>query len=305
MAVYAQGSRSSLAIGEETSFGQEASSFTKVPIKTHSLNLSKEPLKGSDIQEDRMPRVSRHGTRSAAGSIEVDLRKGNYDALLESALLGAFDSADELVVGTEPKFFTIEDAMNDAGVYRLFTGMTVSSMGINITPTGQLVETTFEMVGKDMVTNNSAKTATAAQKNDPFGPHDGEMYEGGIGTGDLINIVSSINFTVTNSFAPAYAVGQRTAPHLEFGRSIIEGTMSVYVEDDALINKFLDEVESAIQVSVDDASQSNPYTFFMPRVKFNGANVPLADPQSRIIELPFEALYDTGEATQLRITRTS
>lgn len=74
---FAQGSRSALSVGVEGTFGTEASSYDLVPIKTHSLDLTKERLQGMDIQADRMPRVSRHGNRQAAGSIEVDLRMGN------------------------------------------------------------------------------------------------------------------------------------------------------------------------------------------------------------------------------------
>ena len=301
---FAQGSRSSLAIGVETTFGTAASTYTNLPIKTHSLDLTKERLQGQDIQSDRMPRVDRHGNRNAAGSIEVDLRKGNYDDLLESALLSSFDSADEMVIGTTPKFLTLEDRMEDISQFRLFTGMTVSTMNISIAP-NQMVETSFDMVGKDMSVSGTGKTVSASTVNSPFDSYNGAIYEGGVGSGDLVNVITSISFSVTNSFAPTFVVGSATAPQLEFGRSVIEGTMSVYAEDATFINKFLNETESSFQVSVDDPSGSNAYTFLMPRVKYNGASVPLANEQSRIIELPFVALYDTVEGTQMVVTRST
>ena len=301
---FAQGSRSSLAIGVETTFGTAASTYTNLPIKTHSLDLTKERLQGQDIQSDRMPRVDRHGNRNAAGSIEVDLRKGNYDDLLESALLSSFDSADEMVIGTTPKFLTLEDRMEDISQFRLFTGMTVSTMNISIAP-NQMVETSFDMVGKDMSVSGTGKTVSASTVNSPFDSYNGAIYEGGVGSGDLVNVITSISFSVTNSFAPTFVVGSATAPQLEFGRSVIEGTMSVYAEDATFINKFLNETESSFQVSVDDPSGSNAYTFLMPRVKYNGASVPLANEQSRIIELPFVALYDSVEGTQMVVTRST
>ena len=301
---FAQGSRSSLAIGVETTFGTAASTYTNLPIKTHSLDLTKERLQGQDIQSDRMPRVDRHGNRNAAGSIEVDLRKGNYDDLLESALLSSFDSADEMVIGTTPKFLTLEDRMEDISQFRLFTGMTVSTMNISIAP-NQMVETSFDMVGKDMSISGTGKTVSASTVNSPFDSYNGAIYEGGVGSGDLVNVITSISFSVTNSFAPTFVVGSATAPQLEFGRSVIEGTMTVYAEDATFINKFLNETESSFQVSVDDPSGSNAYTFLMPRVKYNGAPVPLANEQSRIIELPFVALYDSVEGTQMVVTRST
>ena len=81
--------------------------------------------------------------------------------------------------------------------------------------------------------------------------------------------------------------------------------MTVYYENETLINKYLNESESELQVEVDDPTGSNPYTFYFPRVKYNGADVPLANPQSRIITLPFVSLYDGTEASNLTLTRTS
>ena len=110
---------------------------------------------------------------------------------------------------------------------------------------------------------------------------------------------------MTNSLAPTFVVGADNAQSLEFGRAVVEGTMTVYYEDQTLINKFLNETESSIEVSIDDPTGANPYTFLFPRVKYNGASVPLQNPQSRLITLPFVALYDTVENTNLKMTRTS
>lgn len=302
--MFAQGSRSSLGIGVQSDFDTVATTFTNLPIKTHSLDLTKERLQGQDIQSDRMQRVDRHGNRNAAGSIEVDLRKGNYDDLLESAFLSTFDSSDEITIGTTPKFLTLEDAMNDIDQYRLFTGMTVSTASFSIAP-NQMVETSFEMVGKDMSISGTGKTVGASTTNSPFDSYNGAIYEGGVATSDLIGLITSIEFSITNSFAPTFVVGSATAPHLDFGRAIIEGTISAYVEDAVLLNKFLNETESELEVSVDDPSGANSYTFLMPRIKYNGGSVPLANEQSRIMELPFVALRDDTEETALKLTRTS
>ena len=81
--------------------------------------------------------------------------------------------------------------------------------------------------------------------------------------------------------------------------------MTVYYEDAALINKFLAETESSIEVSIDDPTGANPYTFLFPKVKYNGASVPVQNPQSRLITLPFVSLYDGTEGTNLKLTRTA
>ena len=306
---FAQGSRSALRYIAETAYGTTPASptFAELPIKTHSLNLTKERLEGNDIQADRMPRVDRHGNRSAGGSIEVDLRKGDFDEFLESAFMNSF-STDTLKIGTTPLFMSIEDAALDISEFRLFTGMTVSTATFSIAP-NQMVNTTFDMVGKNMAQGSSTAstggTPSAISTNAPFDSYNGSIFEGGVATADELGIVTSLEFSVTNSFAPTFVIGDDTAPQLEFGRAVVEGTMTVYYENETLINKFLNETESELQVEVDDPTGSNPYTFYFPRVKYNGADVPLANPQSRIITLPFVSLYDGTEGSNLTLTRTS
>ena len=302
---FAQGSRSSLAYIAETTFGTTPSTptFANLPINSHSLDLTKDRVEGNEIQADRMSRVDRHGNKQAGGSIEVDLRKGDYDELLESAFFNSY-ATDVLKVGTTPKYFSMEDAANDVNQFRLFTGLAVSSVNFSIAP-NQMVTSTFEMVGKGMTqaatTGSTGGAPTASSTNSPFDSYSGTISDGGSG----ISIVTSIDFSLTNSLAPTFVVGADNAQSLEFGRAVVEGTMTVYYQDQTLINKFLNETESSIEVSIDDPTGANPYTFLFPRVKYNGASVPLQNPQSRLITLPFVALYDTVENTNLKMTRTS
>ena len=300
---FAQGSRSSLAYIAESTFGTTPSTPTlaNLPINSHSLDLTKDRVEGNEIQADRMPRVDRHGNRQAGGSIEVDLRKGDFDSLMESAFLNTF-STNVLKIGTTPKFFSMEDRAVDITQYRLFKGLAVSTMSVSIAP-NQMVTGTFEMVGKNMTQSSTSATAspiTAASANAPFDSYSGIISDGGSG----IAIVTSIDFSVSNSFAPTFVVGSSTTPQLEYGRAVVEGTMTVYYENADLINKFLNETESSIEVTVDDPTGSSDYTFLFPRVKYNGAAVPLANPQSRLITLPFVSLYDSTESTNLKLTRS-
>jgi hypothetical protein len=267
------------------------------------LDLTKDRVEGNEIQADRMTRVDRHGNKQAGGSIEVDLRKGDYDELLESAFFNSY-ATNILKVGTTPKFFTIEDAANDINQFRLFTGMAVSTASFSIAP-NQMVTATFDMVGKGMTqagtTGSTGGAPTPSTTNSPFDSYSGTITDGGSG----ISIVTSIDFSLSNSLAPTFVVGADNAQSLEFGSAVVEGTMTVYYEDETLINKFLNETESSNTVSVDDPTGSNAYTFEFPRVKYNGASVPLQNPQSRLITLPFVALYDTTENTNLKMTRTA
>jgi len=301
---FAQGSRSRLAFGVESTFGTAATSYTNLPFNSHSLNLSKERVAGNEIQPDRMPRVDRHGNKSVAGDITVDLRDSAYEDLLESAMLSATElSAGPITVGTTPKFLTLEDYAEDIDQARLFTGCTVSTMNVSMAP-NQMVSATFGMVGKDMTISGTEKTVAVGGVGEPFDAYSGSLLVAavdGIGGAAALSTVTSVDFTVTNSFAPTFVVGSDSAPQLEFGRAEIEGTITAYFENLSLVDRFLDETESAIQVTVADPS-TNSMTFLFPRVKFNAADIPVDGPTSRVVTLPFVALYDDAEDTNLKIT---
>jgi hypothetical protein len=300
---FAQGSRSRLAYGVESTFGTAASTYTNLPFNTHSLNLTKDRVAGNEIQPDRMPRVDRHGNRQTAGDIVVDLRDGDYDDLIESAMLSTFDGVSGTIkVGTTPKFLTLEDYAQDIDQARLFTGCAVNTMAVSMAP-NQMVTGTFGIVGKDMTISATEKSVSAASGAAPFDAYSGDLAIGNVGASSNVAIVTGLDFTLTNSFAPTFVIGDDSAPSLEYGRAEVEGTLSAYFEDASLINRFLNETETELQVSVDDPTGTNAYTFLFPRVKINSADVGVDGPTSRIISLSFVALYDSTEGTNLSITR--
>lgn len=303
---FSQGSRTRLSFIPEVTFGTTpAGNFTELPFTTHSLNLSKERVTGNDIQSDRMPRVDRHGNRTASGDIVVDLRNGNYDSLLESLMFNAW-STDELKVGTTLKSLSIEDYLSDIDQAKLFTGMVVSQASFSMQP-NQMVTTTFSMIGKDMSLSVSEKTITAATVNQPFDAYSGDFRIGNAGGAlSALTAVTSLDFTINNNVNPTFVIGESTTPQLEFGRCEVEGTITAYIEDATLINRFLNETETAFDVSVNDPSGLNEYKFFFPKVKINSADTPVENPQSRLVTLSFVALYDDeagGEASNIVITR--
>ena len=299
---FAQGSRSSLSFITESTFGTTpAGNFTNLPFSTHSLNLTKDRVAGTDIQADRMARVDRHGNRQVGGDIVVDLRDGDFDVFLESAMLNTW-ATNVLKVGTTPKFMSIEDYAADIDQARVFTGMSVSTMGISLAP-NQMVTTTFGMVGKDMTMSATEKTQDAASGAATFDAYSGDISIGNVGGASAVAIVTALDFTLNNSYAPTFVIGDDSAPSLEYGRAEVEGTLTAYFEDAALINRFLNETETEIEVSVDDPTGANSYTFQFPRVKINSADVGVDGPTSRMISMSFVALYDATEGTNLKITR--
>lgn len=304
---FGQGSRSGLSYVVESTFGTTPGtpSLIQLPYTSHSLDLTKAIVEGNDLLPDRMQRTNRHGTRGVSGDINVDLRKGDYDPFFESLFLSSW-STNVLRIGTTMKYFSIEDAANNISEFRMFTGCTVNSMAISMKP-DQMVTATMSLIGKDMTRQGTSwdATKTAASTNPPHDTGSGFFKIADAGSGpQSIAIVTGIDFTITNNIAPTMVIGSQTTPELQFGTAKVEGTFTVYYEDNALLGRFRSETETAIEVSVDDPSGSADYTWLFPRVKINGAAAPVENDGARIITLPFVALYDTTEATSVKLTRS-
>lgn len=299
---FAQGSRTQLAYVAESTYGTTPASpaMAAVPFNTHSIDLTKTRVQSAEITPDRMPRVDRHGQRTVSGEVVVEMRPADYDWLLEGALFGAFAS-NVLNTGTTVKSFTIEDGALDITQYRAFTGCMVNTMQMSIAP-NQMTTATFGVIGKNMTQSTSPldATLTAASGNEPFDSFSGTIEEGG----SAIAYVNSIDFTLNNNLNPTFALGAVSTPQMEFGMSTLEGTMTVFYQDAALITKFLNETESSLSIVLDDRVAGLNYTLLMPRIKINGAAVPVGSPTSRLMTVPFVALRDSSTGTQLRITRT-
>ena len=297
---FAQGSRSSLSYIVESTFGTTpVGNFQNIPFTSHSLNMTKERVAGTDIQADRMSRVDRHGNRQVAGDITADLRDGDFDTFIESAMLSTW-ATDVIKVGTTPKYFSIEDYAADIDQARLFTGCSVNTLSVALAPNA-MVTGTFGMVGKDMTITATEKTQDPQTSASPFDAYSGDLEIGGATSA----IVTAMDFTLTNGFAPTFVVGDDSTPSLEVGDAVVEGTLSAYFEDASLINRFINETETSLKVTVgDNAGTPNTMEFFFPRCKINSADVGVDGPTSRVISLSFVALRDDTEATNLRITRS-
>lgn len=310
MADVANGSTSSLSYIVETTPGvTPAGNFTPLPYSnSHSLNLSKERLESAEMHSDRMSRIDRHGNRSAGGEIPVELRPDVYDDWLEAVMLGTWDTSvsgpDELKMGNTLKTFSVEDYDATIDYARLFTAITPTTTSFSL-GTNQMFNTTFNCVGYNATNpDQSEKTQNPEVIREPFDGYSGAFTIGDSG-GSLSsnNLATSLEWTVEQEINPLYAIGSDEPVCFDKGMAKVEGNLSFYYKDADLITRFLNEVETAIKVTVNNSSGADEYGFFFPRVKFNGADVPVEGQGARIITVPFVALYDTTEQSNLIITR--
>jgi len=298
---FSQGSRGQFAYVAESTYGTTPGtpSMIAMRITGHTLAGVKDTFVSEELRADRQIVDARHGVRSVAGDISFEFSYGAFDDFLESALCGTY-ATNVLKAGTAQKSFTFEDGFMDltTPVYNVFTGCRVNTMNLNI-QTGGMVTGTFGILGANETSSTTALDAslTAAPTHPPFDSFSGSISEGG----STIGSVSALEIALDNGLDPAYVVGEDTVQQMIDGRSNVTGTLTAYFESNALLNKFLNETESSISVTLEGASGGD-YTILIPRVKYTGAAIPRAV-GPRLYQLPFQALRDSSEATNIKITR--
>lgn len=269
-----------------------------------NLALTKNTMQSEELRPDRQIQDYRHGTKQAGGDISGELSYGAYDDFLEAVLCGTW-ATNVLKAGTTRRSFSVlrnfSDMAQAASPFHLFTGVELNKLDLSVA-VNAIDKITFGVVGKGMTAAGTAPTGStyvAAATNSPMDSFNGSLKEGGA----TVAVITEISMTLENGIEPRFVVGSAETIRPSIGKSNCSGQITAYFEDSSLVNKFLGETESSIEFTLTD-TQGNSYTFLLPRIKYNGGQPDTQGAGPITLSMPFQALYDTTNASNLVITRT-
>jgi len=302
MAATGTGSQHSAGYIVESTYGTTPATPAFANIRHNSMNLglTKNVLESEEIRSDRQVVNLRHGTKTVSGEIGFELTYGTFDSLFEAAMGGTW-STNVLKAGTTRRSFTIERKFANLATpeYHRYTGVEFDGFSLSVTPDA-IVSGSFTTMGQDYAIATAAiagATYPAATTTIPITSFSGSVNEGG----SSIAIITSIEMTLENGLSPLHVVGSDLTNQPGIARSRVSGTLGLWFQSKALLDKFINETASSIDFTLTDGTSS--YTFDMGNVKYNGGQ-PDVDGDGEIqISLPFTALYNSGDASQLMITR--
>lgn len=263
-----------------------------------SLALSKDSFQSEELRNDAQISDLRHGLKQNGGDIGIELSFAEYDDLLAAAVRGEWKD-DVLVAGIDVPTFTIEREFSDIKQYQLFTGCAVNSLSLEI-QTNAMITGTISFVGKDV---NFGDTSAAAQKieSQTFSPLDGfsgALLEGG----KPIAVITSISLNIENGIEAANVLGSDVAAALVPGRINCTGSVSAYFENLDLLNKFVNETESDLQITFGNGGPGS-YIVKLPRIKYSGGDNAVDGEGPIMLDMPFQALLDECTGTNIIIER--
>ena len=297
----ATGSRHNLSYVVEATFGTTPSSpgFTPIRHTGTTLGLSKDAVESEELREDRLVAHFRHGNKSVTGDINFELSYGGLDALLEATLCGTW-ATNVLKAGTTRRSYTVERHHQDIGKYLRSTGCQFNTMSLSVAP-NSMVTGSFGIIGSGFSTSGSAlgsATYSAESTTAPFDSFSGSITEGG----SAIAIITALELNIDNGMEALYVVGSADTLLPSIGKSSVTGSVTAYFENTTLLDKFVSETTSAIQFTLTDAA-GNDYIVLLPKVKYNSGNPEVSGPGAITVTLDFVALYNSSDASQIKITR--
>jgi len=300
----AAGSQRSLRYIMETTFGTTPSTPTLDTIRNtggSGVGLDRSQLQSSEFRSDRNVANLRLGNKTPSLEIPFELSYESFDDLIASALFSAWDGGtpDTVKNGTTQKSMTIEEAFEDISVFQVARGMIVNSMSLSIQP-DQIITGSFGFAGKAVdapADTTIASSVNSPNTNPPFDSYTGSISEGGA----TIAIVSGLSLSLDNGLDPKYVLFADEANHIGAGRCNVTGELSAYFSDKTLLDKFINETESSLNVELTDPN-GNTYAITLPRIKFTGESKSISE-NDIVQTLPIQALYDETETCAIKIEK--
>lgn len=301
----AQGSRVQLAIIPEVTYGVTPSTpqTQLIEFEKFDANYKTATLKDDSIRNDRQTSYARAGNKSAEGSLDVVLAPDNFDTLLEAALMGTWSStgAATVGVGVVDRSFSFEQGFTDIAQYRVFTGMKVNTLKMDVT-TDKLVTMSLGLFGSTTTAFSGTSidsTPTAIPVRDKFYHEGGSFTEGGA----TIAYLSDISFELNNNVTGNYALGSTGYRNVTTGRVEVTGKCTALFESVALYNKFVSNADSTLGFSLVAGAKTLAFAF--PRVKYVSGDIKMSGFAGVMVELNWMALYDSTANTTMTITRSA
>jgi hypothetical protein len=311
----ATGSNARVAYIEEVTPGTTPATpaFNEFPINDFSLQLTKDVFTDASIYKDRQTHFLKHGNKKVGGDISVTLLgaganpTGNtlYDKWLES-LFNSTWTSNVLKVGNTNKSFTFEKTITDtAGTsnYFRFKGVQVTALSFDVALNAP-VKAKFSVLGLDAETIATTAITGATYVPQPSTPSplvhtnsNNVFKEGGTATA----LMTAFQLTINNGSDSNFALGSPVAQSITSSRAQVTGSATYYFSDATMMNKFINETNSSLEVKLSDGTRS--YDFLLPNVVYSAATQTIQNENTLIVTMPFTAVYDSTSGTTVQITR--
>jgi hypothetical protein len=295
---YSEGSQTQTLIFNLSSFGStSANTAIVLPVTENTLEIKRGNLKDGTLNKNRQPSALRSGLKTVDGDLKFNLRYSDYDTIISNALQGTW-SSNTCISSNVKSYIGVTKDFTDVNVYNTYFGLLCDELSIDIKPNA-LIPVTAKFVGKSMTSANTqiVTTPVSASGNQPFDSFTGSIKENGVS----IATVTGLSISIKNSNKGSQAVMQDSITGITSGTLEVTGSVDIYLTDNTMLNKFLNETESSIEVTLTDLD-GHSLTIKIPKLKYTSGD-PNAKEGEIIQSLQFVAEYDSVSGTTISFKR--
>ena len=212
-------------------------------------------------------------------------------------------TGSSIINGTTETSFVLEKDFTDITKFMYFTGMVPNNMNLSF-QADSIATGSFSFMGKTSDTANATQGTGAANAatttevmNTPTNVS--QIRENGTAMTSLF--VQNLDISLANNLRGISAIGTLGYADMGTGRCEVTGSMSVYLSDMALYDKFQDATSTSLELTIAD-SAGNAYIVSMDNVEFTDGTVVSSGPNADVtVDLSYQALRDATYGNTIRI----
>ncbi len=306
----ADGSQTRLADISEVTIGTTPATpaFQVMRYVSMDVRLAKQTDIPNEIRADRNVASIVDVGRMVQGSINTLLSYGTYDTWL-SRLFASTWATDVLKNGVTHAAGTLETTFEQGttDTYIRYTGVRFNTLSLQLNAR-QSVQANWGVMGITSPTPTTAiisgATYTAATLT--------EVFNAGLNVAALSMTsttlssspkIQSLTLNIANNIYANDVIGQYYPYSHGLGRFEVTGTARILFETLAVYSAIIDHEDVAISFTLQDTA-GNSYAFSIPKAKFLDGGPPVpGNGQAVIIDVPFQAFYDSSLGASISITR--
>ncbi len=281
----------------------EANVTTNIFERTTGSFLADGFLPGMEVTASGFVTSGNNGrTRiTAVTALEMTVAK---TLAADAAASGCTLSAGRICkAGTTMRTLSIERAFTDVDQFLLYKGCAIDAMKLSVKPE-EIVSAMFTILGQEAVrsgTTAASTAVTAAATNSPFDAFAGNLFEG---TASVLN-VTGIDLDLTNGRSVKGVLGSNKPQEVHEGGCEVNATVNAFFPDGTLIDKFINETESALEFLLLDPNGVDFHKVRLPRIKYTGSDLDNPKEGPVVQTLPVTAILDSVSGTNLWYQRSN
>lgn len=204
--------------------------------------------------------------------------------------------------GTTKYPMTFKRTFTDATIYEYLAGMEVDTFSVTAS-SSSIVTYSMGLVGMNYQIRNSAIASTATGAFPTAGPFNASSNVATIGeAGTGLQVCTELTMEIANNLRERNVIGTTGAHSIGSGEFNVSGQLSVYFEDEALINKLRNNTTTSISFGFTDGNGA-AVIFDMPAVKFTEGVPEIGGKNDDVmLNLGYQAFRDPTLGYTLRIS---